>query len=68
MTAIQNILFSVDFSPTCVGMAPFVKKGAAMFSARVMLAAAGMGPLWRGQRGPGRQTYMAVGQGTMVGR
>ncbi len=37
MTIFQNILFPVDFSPSCVAMAPFVKKGAAMFSAKVTL-------------------------------
>ncbi len=34
---IQNILFPVDFSPSCTAMAPYVKKGAAMFSAKVTL-------------------------------
>ncbi|PYV33848.1 MAG: hypothetical protein DMG22_08295 [Acidobacteria bacterium] len=34
---IEKILFPVDFSPSCVAMAPFVKKGAAMFSAKVTL-------------------------------
>ncbi len=37
MTIIQNILFPVDFSPSCAAMAPFVEKGAAMFSAKVTL-------------------------------
>jgi nucleotide-binding universal stress UspA family protein len=37
MTMIKKILFPVDFSPACVAMAPFVKKGAAMFSAQVTL-------------------------------
>jgi nucleotide-binding universal stress UspA family protein len=37
MTTIQNILFPVDFSPSCTAMAPFVKKGKAMFSAKVTL-------------------------------
>jgi nucleotide-binding universal stress UspA family protein len=37
MTTIQNILFPVDFSPSCVAMAAFVKRAAAMFSARVTL-------------------------------
>jgi universal stress protein family protein len=37
MTMIKNILFPVDFSPACMAMAPFVKKGAAMFSAEVTL-------------------------------
>jgi nucleotide-binding universal stress UspA family protein len=36
-TTIRNILFPVDFSPSCVAMAAFVKKGAAMFSAQVTL-------------------------------
>src|SRR5260370_3668439 len=35
MTTIQNILFPVDFSPSCVAMAAFVKRGAAIFGARV---------------------------------
>ena len=33
-----------------------------------MLAAARMGPLWRGQKGPSRQVWMAADQGTTVGR
>ncbi len=37
MTIIQNILFPVDFSPSCVAMAPFVENAAAMFSAKVTL-------------------------------
>ena len=37
MTTIQNILFPVDFSPSCVAMAAFVKRAAAMFSAKVTL-------------------------------
>jgi nucleotide-binding universal stress UspA family protein len=37
MSSIQSILFPVDFSPSCVAMAPFVKKGAAMLSAKVTL-------------------------------
>lgn len=37
MTMFRNILFPVDFSPSCVAMAPFVNKGAAMFSAKVTL-------------------------------
>ena len=37
MTAIQNILFPVDFSPSCVAMAPFVKRAASIFGARVTL-------------------------------
>jgi nucleotide-binding universal stress UspA family protein len=35
---IRNILFPVDFSPSCVAMAPFVKRGALMFGAKVTLA------------------------------
>ena len=37
MTTVQNILFPVDFSPPCVAMAAFVKRGAAIFGARVTL-------------------------------
>jgi nucleotide-binding universal stress UspA family protein len=37
MATIHNILFPVDFSPSCVAMASFVKKGAEMFSAKVTL-------------------------------
>jgi universal stress protein A len=37
MTTIQKILFPVDFSPSCDAMAPFVKRAAAMFSAKVTL-------------------------------
>jgi universal stress protein A len=37
MTTIQNILFPVDFSPSCAAMAPFVRRAAAMFSAQVTL-------------------------------
>ncbi len=37
MTTIQNILFPVDFSPSCVAMAAFVKRAAAIFGARVTL-------------------------------
>jgi nucleotide-binding universal stress UspA family protein len=37
MTTIQNILFPVDFSPSCVAMSAFVKRAAAMFSAKVTL-------------------------------
>jgi nucleotide-binding universal stress UspA family protein len=37
MTTIQNILFPVDFSPSCVAMAAFVKRAAVMFSAKVTL-------------------------------
>lgn len=34
---IQNILFPVDFSAPCVAMAPFVKRSAAVYSAKVTL-------------------------------
>jgi nucleotide-binding universal stress UspA family protein len=37
MAMIQKILFPVDFSPSCTAMAPFVKRGADMFSAEVTL-------------------------------
>ncbi|HEV2383424.1 MAG TPA: universal stress protein [Terriglobia bacterium] len=37
MTMIQNILFPVDFSPSCVAMTPLVKKAAAVFGAKVSL-------------------------------
>ena len=37
MTTIQTILFPVDFSPSCVAMAPYVKRAAAIFRARVTL-------------------------------
>ena len=37
MTTIQNILFPVDFSPSCVAMAAHVKRAAAIFGARVTL-------------------------------
>jgi hypothetical protein len=36
---IQNILFPVDFSPSCVAMAAYVKRAAAIFGARVTLVA-----------------------------
>jgi nucleotide-binding universal stress UspA family protein len=35
---IQKILFPVDFSPSCVGMAVYVKRAAAIFGAEVTLA------------------------------
>jgi nucleotide-binding universal stress UspA family protein len=38
MRTIQNILFPVDFSPSCIAMAAYVKRAAAMFSAKVSLA------------------------------
>lgn len=34
---IQNILFPVDFSPSCIAMAPYVKRAAAIFGANVSL-------------------------------
>ena len=37
MMTIQKILFPVDFSPSCDAMAPFVKRAAAMLSAKVTL-------------------------------
>jgi nucleotide-binding universal stress UspA family protein len=37
MKTIQNILFPVDFSPSCIAMAPYVKRSAAIFSAKVTL-------------------------------
>jgi nucleotide-binding universal stress UspA family protein len=37
MTTIRNILFPVDFSPSCVAMAAYVKRAAAIFGARVTL-------------------------------
>jgi nucleotide-binding universal stress UspA family protein len=37
MTTIQNILFPVDFSTSCVSMAAYVKRAAALFSAKVTL-------------------------------
>jgi len=37
MGLISNILFPVDFSRSCVAMAPFVKRSAAVFGARVSL-------------------------------
>jgi hypothetical protein len=37
MMTIQNILFPEDFSPSCVGMAPFVKRAASVTSAKVTL-------------------------------
>jgi nucleotide-binding universal stress UspA family protein len=37
MATIHKILFPVDFSPSCDAMAPFVKRVAAMFSAKVTL-------------------------------
>jgi nucleotide-binding universal stress UspA family protein len=37
MATIQSILFPVDFSPSCVAMAPFVKRAASIYSAKVTL-------------------------------
>ena len=37
MTTIQNILFPVDFSASCVAMAPYVKRAAAIWGAKVTL-------------------------------
>jgi nucleotide-binding universal stress UspA family protein len=37
VTTIQNILFPVDFSPSCVAMAAYVKRAATMFAAQVTL-------------------------------
>jgi nucleotide-binding universal stress UspA family protein len=37
MMPIQNILFPVDFSRSCVAMAPFVKRAADIFGAKVTL-------------------------------
>jgi nucleotide-binding universal stress UspA family protein len=37
MEMTQNILFPVDFSPSCVAMAPFVKRAASIYSAKVTL-------------------------------
>jgi len=34
MTTIQNILFPVDFSPSCIAMAAYMKRSAAMFDAK----------------------------------
>lgn len=37
MTTIQNILFPVDFSPSCFAMAAYVMRSAAIFGSRVTL-------------------------------
>jgi nucleotide-binding universal stress UspA family protein len=37
MTTIENILFPVDFSPSCIAMAAYVKRAAVIFGARVTL-------------------------------
>lgn len=37
MRQITNILFPVNFSPSCIAMTPYVKKGAALLGARVSL-------------------------------
>jgi nucleotide-binding universal stress UspA family protein len=37
MSMLENILFPVDFSPSCVAMAAFVKRSAALFGAKVSM-------------------------------
>ena len=37
MPSIASILYPVDFSPSCIGMAPYVKRAAALLEARVSL-------------------------------
>ncbi len=37
MAVITHILFPVDFSPSCIAMGPYVKRAAALMSARVSL-------------------------------
>jgi nucleotide-binding universal stress UspA family protein len=37
MALIANILFPVDFSPSCIAMAPYVKRAATLFGAKVTL-------------------------------
>ncbi len=37
MGLITNILFPVDFSSSCIAMAPYVKRAAALFAAQVSL-------------------------------
>src|SRR5271170_6146980 len=37
MALIKNILFPVNFSPSCIAMAAYVKRAAALFSAHVSL-------------------------------
>ena len=37
MHSIASILYPVDFSPCCIGMAPYVKRAAALLEARVSL-------------------------------
>ena len=37
MPVIEKILFPVDFSPSCISMAPYVKRAAEMFDARVSM-------------------------------
>jgi hypothetical protein len=37
MGLITNILFPVDFSPSCIAMAAYVKRAATLFGARVSL-------------------------------
>jgi len=37
MSSIGSILYPVDFSPSCIAMAPYVKRAAALLEARVSL-------------------------------
>jgi nucleotide-binding universal stress UspA family protein len=37
MSMIREILFPVDFSPSCVAMAPFAKRAASIFNAKITL-------------------------------
>lgn len=37
MSTLQNILFPVDFSASCVAMAPYAKRAAAILEAKVTL-------------------------------
>src|SRR5580698_2484038 len=37
MPSIASILYPVDFSPSCIAMAPYVKRAAALLEARVSL-------------------------------
>jgi nucleotide-binding universal stress UspA family protein len=37
MSILENILFPVDFSPSCVAMAAYVKRSAALFGAKVSM-------------------------------
>ncbi len=53
MALVTNVLFPVDFSPSCVAMAPYVKSVASLFGAKVSLlhvfgpAAHGFGDVFR---------------------